>query len=110
MTMRSRCRTKRFSWNGRGAAPGSRKTASDAACKRIWPQQLTVITEPDDSAINTAAFCPNGKEIVTASDDGSARVWSNALAGSTPALVQLAESRVTRQLTPSERKTYLAGI
>jgi WD40 repeat protein len=78
---------------------------------QIWSasslQQLMVITAPDGSFIESAAFRPDGKEIVTTSDDGTARIWSTELAGPVPVLERIAEMRVTRQLTPSERKMYL---
>ena len=87
-------------------------TASEDGTARIWSagtyEQLTIFTA-SSSSMNFAAFSPDGKEIVTASDDGTARIWSTGLAGPLQAIKRIAEMRVTRQLTPSERKTYLAG-
>ncbi len=87
-------------------------TASNDGTARIWSassyEQLTVII--GISGMNFAAFSPDGKEIVTADDDGTARIWSSELAGTVRAIMRIAHERVTRQLTPSERKTYLAGI
>jgi Tol biopolymer transport system component len=88
-------------------------TASADGSARIWSardhQQLAVLTEPGGSGLNDAAFSPDGKQIVTASADSSARIWSTELAGSAQAVERIARMRVTRQLTPSERKTYLVG-
>jgi hypothetical protein len=48
--------------------------------------------------------------VLTASADGTLRVWSTRLATpSLPALVRTAERTVTRGLTPEERAQYLAG-
>jgi WD40 repeat protein len=87
-------------------------TASGDGSARIWSasdhQQLAVLTEPTSSLV-LAAFSPDGQQIVTASQDGTARVWSTELAGPIQVIERIAERRVTRQLTPSERKTYLVG-
>ena len=89
-------------------------TASADGTARIWGthshDQLTVVTEFNNAPLNSAAFSPDGTEIVTASDDGTARIWSTELSGPISAIRRIAETRVTRQLTPDERKTYLAGM
>ena len=89
-------------------------TASTDGTARIWSatshEQLTVLTEPGNSTLYSAAFSPDGKEIVTTSTDRTVRIWSTELAGSVRAIKRIAEMRVTRQLTPGERKTYLSDI
>jgi WD40 repeat protein len=84
-------------------------TASEDGTARIWSasdyDQLTVLV--GNSSMNFAAFSPNGTKIITAGEDGTARIWSTELAGSVQAIERIAETRVTRRLTPSERKTYL---
>jgi WD40 repeat protein len=88
-------------------------TAGPDGTARIWSargrQQLAVLTKPGSRPLSSAAFSPDGKQIVTANDDGSVRIWSTELAGSVQAIERIARMRVTRQLTPSERKTYLVG-
>ena len=56
-----------------------------------------------DATENWATFSPNGKVILTASADGTARQY---LANYTD-LMSLAATRVTRDFTPEERATYL---
>jgi WD40 repeat protein len=68
-------------------------TASQDGTARIWSasnhRQLGVLTEPrtgwsacptclsgSDNSINSAVFSPDGTKILTASEDGTARVWS----------------------------------
>ena len=74
--------------------------------------QLTVL--PGTGLVNSAAFSPDGKSIVItfgANGTGGLEIWNSQLANpSVTALEQLAEHRITRRLTPAERKLYLAGI
>ena len=72
-----------FSPNGREIV-----TAGSDGAARIWNasshQQLAVLREPGPpnsaalhtTGLYTALFSPDGKEIVTASQDGTARIWS----------------------------------
>jgi WD40 repeat protein len=89
-------------------------TVSADGTARIWSAtdygQLTVIASPNDSSLTSAAFSPDGKRVVTTGDDDTVRVWSTELAGPVRTIKRIAEMRLTRQLTPSERKTYRAGI
>jgi WD40 repeat protein len=77
-------------------------------------QQLTVLEGANVGEVNSAAFSPDGKSIVTtfdADNAGGVRIWSSELATtSLPALERLAKQRVTGTLTPSERQQYLTGI
>jgi len=41
-------------------------------------KQLEVIAEPGGAELYSAAFSPDGSEVVTSSADGSARIWSAA--------------------------------
>jgi WD40 repeat protein len=77
-------------------------------------QQLTLLEGANVGEVNSAAFSPDGKNIVTTFDAdnmGGVRIWSSGLATtSLPALERLAEQRVTGTLTPSERQEYLTGV
>jgi len=53
--------------------------------------------------VNSAAFSPDGRYIVTASSDSTARIYLAHIED----LMELARSRVTRELTPEERRQYL---
>jgi WD40 repeat protein len=77
-------------------------------------QKLTVISAINAGTVNSATFSPDGKSIVTAIEaqgTGSVQIWNAELANvSQPALYKIAEQRITSNLTPTERKEYLAGI
>jgi len=64
--------------------------------------------------VTTAGFSPDGKSIVTVVDfggTGAVQVWNADLANPSPSVIaQIAKQRITRQLTPAERSTDLAGI
>jgi WD40 repeat protein len=63
-------------------------------------QQLTVLEGANVGEVNSAAFSPDGKSIITtfdADNTGDVRIWSSELATtSLPALERIAEQRVTR--------------
>jgi WD40 repeat protein len=83
-------------------------------------QQLTVLQAVNaGTVIGSAAFSPDGTSIVTAfaanganyNTIGGVRIWSSELATSSlPTLERLAGQRITRTLTPADRKAYLTGI
>jgi len=54
----------------------------------------------------SAAWSPDGRRIVTASRDGTARQYVIDL----DALLQLAQQRLSRDFTPVERATYLGEV
>jgi WD40 repeat protein/DNA-binding SARP family transcriptional activator len=87
-------------------------TASIDHTVRIWDahtgQQLRVLDHPD--AVNNVAFTPDGKSVATLDFDGTIRVWDACTdCENASALLALANQRVTRQLTPAERRTFLAN-
>ena len=59
-----------------------------------------------------ASFAPDGKHIVTASDDGTVRTYACAVCGSVYELARLAHAQLVRTaalLTPRERRRYFGG-
>lgn len=77
-------------------------------------QQLTVLPATNAGTVSTAGFSPDGKSIVTVVDaegSGGVQIWNAELANPAASVIaRIARQRVTRQLTPAERTTYLAGI
>jgi WD40 repeat protein len=76
-------------------------------------QQLTVLEGANVGEVNSAAFSPDGKSVVTTFDadsTGGVQIWNSELAKSLPALERIAEQRITRTLTAAERQEYLTGI
>jgi WD40 repeat protein len=87
-------------------------TASIDHSVRIWDahtgQQLRVLDHPD--AVNNVAFSPDGKSAATLDFDGTIRIWDACTDCQNPtALLALAKQRVTRPLTPAERRTFLGN-
>ncbi len=66
-------------------------------------QQKMVLQGHTDS-VSSAAYSPDGRWIVTASGDGTARVWPWP---DVEGLLAEARSRVARELTCQERVQYL---
>ena len=58
-------------------------------------------------SVRGAAFSPDGQRVLTAGEDGTARVYVCASCGSVDDVLALARTRVTRALTSSERRQYL---
>jgi WD40 repeat protein len=79
---------------------------------RVWDPSngrlLRIWRDPDP--VTSVAFRSDGSEIVTADTVGTIRVWDACTAcTSDRELLRIARGRVTRQLTPLERATYLGG-
>jgi WD40 repeat protein len=73
---------------------------------RVWnvaTGQVEVVLRGHKSFVNGTQFSPDGKYIVTASDDGTARVYLVHIED----LIELAKKRLTRELTCEERVQYL---
>ena len=52
--------------------------------------------------VNSAVYSPDGQRIVTAGSDGIVQIYTTDM----EELLQIAESRVTRQLTVEEKERY----
>jgi WD40 repeat protein len=64
----------------------------------------------DPGPVTSVAFSSDGTRIVTGDALGTIRIWDACTACTNAReLLSLGGSRVTRQLTPLERSTYLAG-
>ncbi|MBI3537357.1 MAG: WD40 repeat domain-containing protein [Chloroflexi bacterium] len=81
-------------------------TASGDNTARVWDattgRELSVLRGHTDRVL-TAVFSPDGKLIVTAGEDSTARVYLTRIED----LIELARTRVTRELTCAERQQYL---
>ena len=67
---------------------------------------LRELDQPD--AVNNVAFSPDGRSIATLDFDGVIRIWDACTDCRNPAaLLKIAERRVTRQLTPAEKREFL---
>jgi WD40 repeat protein len=65
----------------------------------------------DPASLTRVAFSSDGQRIVTADTQGTIRIWDACTACENPsALIAIGQSSVTRQLTPLERATFLAGF
>ncbi len=85
-------------------------TASLDGTARIWTartgQPLRILDDP--TALYTVAFNPNGKNLATLDYAGFINIWDACTDCQNPdALLALAQKRITRQLTPAERRTFL---
>ena len=68
---------------------------------QIAGQELFTLTG-DESWVMSAVYSPDGKRIATAGRDGIVQIYTTDI----NELLQIAESRVTRQLTAEEKEKY----
>jgi WD40 repeat protein/DNA-binding SARP family transcriptional activator len=84
-------------------------TASLDGTARIWDahtgRPLRVLEHPD--SVENVAFSPDGLSVATLDFAGVIRIWAACNGCTNPAaLMALARSRLTRQLTDDERRTF----
>jgi hypothetical protein len=92
--------TMAFSPDGRWVASGSYDRTA-----RVWEtgtgREVARMTHED--VVNAAAFSPDGRWVASGSEDGTARVWL----WRPEDLIEMACSRLTRNLTRAEWQQYL---
>ena len=80
-------------------------TASRDYTAKVWDtqtgQELFTLTSHDD-VVRSAAYSPNGRRIMTSSSDGTVKIHTTDM----DELIEIAKSRVTRQLTTEEKEKY----
>jgi len=79
---------------------------------RVWDARtlraLRVLRHPD--AVDSVRFTADSRRLVTTDADNTIRVWDACTNCENPqALLALASTRVTRTLTPEERRTFSVG-
>jgi WD40 repeat protein len=84
-------------------------SASLDGTARIWDARtltlLRTFKQPDP--VSMATFTPDSRSVLTLDDGGAVRLWDACTAcGDPKALLTLARTRVTRDLTPQERRTF----
>ena len=73
--------------------------------------RLAPLTTSDaDDLIHSIRFSPDGKRLLTASDDWSADVFQCETCGALPATIQQANRRVRQTVTESEINTLLSRV
>jgi len=91
-----------FSPNGRLVV-----TASADKTARVWEAatgRLVVVLQGHTDLVSSASFSPDSKRILTSSDDGTARIVECSVCESSDRmLLDLAKTRVTRDLPPEQQ-------
>ena len=87
-------------------------TSSRDGTARVWDTQsgrlLRTLDHPAPLTLAGIASSPDGRTTSTLDEDGVIRLWDTCTdCENTAALMALAKTRVTRELTPTERATYL---
>ncbi|MDP7000050.1 MAG: hypothetical protein QF569_28630, partial [Candidatus Poribacteria bacterium] len=78
---------------------------SDDGTAKVWDAQTgkeLLTLKGHDGGVMSAVYSPDGQRIVTVSRDGTAKVYTTDM----DELLEIAKSRVTRQLTAEEKEKY----
>jgi len=86
-------------------------TSSGDGYARIWDWRTGALLVSFDAGdrVSDSEFSPDGRTVVTASEYGTARIFSTALAGPVTAVEQTARRTLQPQITPEERNRFLGG-
>ena len=80
-------------------------TKSNDGIAKVWDADTgkeLMTRKGHDGVVNSVAYSPNGKRIATAGNDGIVQIYTTDMGE----LLQIAESRVARQLTAEEKEKY----
>jgi len=93
-------------WSAAYSPDGQRiVTASFEGTAKVWDaetgKELFTLTS-HEGRVFSAVYSAVGKRIATAGDDGICRIYTTDM----DELLQIAESRLTRQLTAEEKEKY----
>ena len=88
-------------------SPDSRRivTGSFDKTAKVWDAQTSIelmTLTSHEGRVSSAVYSAVGKRIATAGDDDICRIYTTDM----DELLQIAESRVTRQLTAEEKERY----
>ena len=93
-------------WSAAYSPDGARiVTGSLDQTAKVWDAntgQELITLKGHESGLMSAAYSPGGKRIATAGGDGIVQIYTTDM----EELLQIAESRVTRQLTAEEKEKY----
>lgn len=77
---------------------------------RVWEwhaEANPVVFDGFNASVEDITFSPDGQRLATARGNGTVTVWHCEVCGPIEQTLALADQRVTRELTPEERKTFL---
>jgi WD40 repeat protein len=91
--------------NSVGYSPDGQRIVTASKTARVWEAQTgqeLMTLKGHDNLLWSAAYSPDGQRIATAGSDGIVQIYTTDM----EELLQIADSRVTRQLTAEEKETY----